>query len=79
MIFKIRKSISKLALLLAFFLLLLSMQPAILKAEEDIRTCDEAFKACVDDGPSIWFAYLGQASYCFIGWIFCKKYVENSK
>lgn len=78
MIIKIRKSMTKFALLLLFFLLLLSLQPGVLKAEEDIRTCDEAFKACVDDGPSIWFAYLDHVSYCFVGWVFCKKYVENS-
>lgn len=77
MIFKIQKSMSKLALLLAFSLLLLSLQPTILKAGEDVRSCAGAFKACVDDGPTIWFALLGQVSYCFIGWVFCKKYVEN--
>jgi len=79
MILKIRKSKSKPALFLAFFLLLLSLQPVILDANEDVRTCDEAFVACVDDAPSIWFAFLGHASYCFAGWAFCKKYVENNK
>ncbi len=77
MILKIRKSMSKLALLLAFFLLLLTLQPTILRAGEDVRSCDWAFKACIDDGPTIWFAFLGQFSYCFIGWVFCKKYVER--
>lgn len=77
MIFKIREGMGKLGLLLAFFLLLLSLQPGILNAEEEIRSCDEAFKACMVDGPSIWFAYLDHVSYCFVGWVFCKKYVEN--
>lgn len=77
MILRIRKSKSKPLFILAFFILLLSLQSFDLDADEDVRTCDEAFNACVDDAPSIWFAFLGHASYCFAGYVFCKKYVER--
>jgi hypothetical protein len=77
MILKSRKSVRKLALLLAFFLVLVSLQSVILNAKEDERTCDEAFMACLTDGPSIWFLLVDKASFCFAGWVFCKKYVEK--
>ncbi|UCC40246.1 MAG: hypothetical protein JSV96_01975 [Candidatus Aminicenantes bacterium] len=77
MISKTQKNMKRFTLILVFFLLLMSSDIVILEAEEETRSCNEAFMACVDDGPSIWFAWLGQASYCFVGWVFCKKYVES--
>ena len=77
MISRIQKSLKKSSLILVFFLFLMSAGTVTLEAKKETKTCDEAFMACMDDGPSIWFALLGHATYCFAGWVFCKKYVEK--
>lgn len=72
MISKVQKILKKSSFILILFLLLMSVGNITLEA----KTCDEAFVACMNDGPSIWFALAGHATYCFAGWVFCKKYVE---
>ncbi|GEM_PF-1241197 len=79
MVLKIRRRLKNVALILAIFSLLMSSKAIILEAEEEIRSCDEAYKLCLEDGPPLTFQYpfLGQFIFCSIGYVFCKKYIEK--
>jgi len=77
---KIQKSTKKVALILAFFMLLMSVDLVLLTAEEgeeEYRSCDEALKECLGDSLILIILNPRKVIYCVGGWIFCKKYVEK--
>jgi len=61
------------ALVLAFLIIGLSVQPGELQS----GICEEAFLACMDDWYNQAWGYIGTI-YCAMGWAFCKKYVDPS-
>jgi len=78
MILKIQRNMRKVALILAFFMLMMSSDYVLLNAEEEeFRSCEEALKLCV--GGSFIFVLLNpvNALVCLAGYGFCKKYVEK--
>lgn len=80
MVLKIQKNTKKVALILAFFMLLMSVDLVLLTAEEgeeEYRSCWEAFKECLGDNLISMILDPRKAIYCVGGWIFCIKYVEK--
>lgn len=77
MILKNQKTMKKVSLILIFLSLLISSNVAVLGGEKKARSCGEAFQQCMDDAPGFWMAYFGHASYCAVGYVFCKKYIED--
>lgn len=80
MVLKIKKNTKKVAILLAFFMLLMSVDLVLLSAEEgeeEYRSCAEAFKECMGDNLISIILDPKKVIYCVGGWIFCKRYVEK--
>ncbi len=80
MVSKIQKNTKKVALILAFFMLLMSADLVLLTAEEgeeEYRSCGEAFKECLGNNLISIILDPKKALYCVYGWVFCKKYVEK--
>lgn len=79
-VLKIQKNTKKVALLLAFFMLLMSVDLVLLTAEEgeeEYRSCGEAFMECLGDNLILIILDPKKAIYCVSGWVFCKRYVEK--
>ena len=81
MVLKNQKSTKKVALILALFLLFMSVDLVFLTAQEEekeeYRSCDEALKKCLGDNLTRIILDPRIAIYCAAGWIFCKRYVEK--
>ncbi len=80
MVLKIQKNTKKVVLILAFFMLLMSVDLVLLTAEEgkeEYRSCSEAFKECMRDNLISIILDPKKVIYCIGGWIFCKRYVED--
>ena len=80
MVLKIQKSTKKAAFILAFLMLLMSVDLVLLtaeKGEEEYRSCGEAFKECLGDNLISILLDPKKVILCVGGWIFCKKYVEK--
>jgi len=79
-VLKIQKNTKKVALILAFFMLLMSVDLVFLTAEggeEEYRSCGEAFMECLGDNLILIILDPQKVIYCVYGWVFCKKYVEK--
>lgn len=83
MISKIEKKIKKVALILALLMLFININIFPLgPGEEEVKSCDEAYRDCMDDapyGPFLLFVFVAFSVYCSMGYFFCKKYIENQK